>query len=76
MQTSTESARVYDAVTFWEEWYLRQFGERAMTDNGIRVRNAAEDLYTEDVEYWADKGCTRVYEAACCVLNLQAWWHQ
>ena len=65
----------YDTVTFFEEWLLRQFNVAATDDDILRVRNVAEDLITEDAEYWSRASCTRLYEVSCESLGFKPYAH-
>jgi hypothetical protein len=65
----------YETVTFFEVWLLREFSLRATSDDCLRVRNAAEDLITDDPEYWSNNSCTRLYETACQAIGLKPYCH-
>ena len=64
-----------DVVTFFEVWFLRQFRDHATSANGLRIRNAVEDLILDDTDYWANLGNSAMYQAACTTCNLPAWSH-
>ena len=65
----------YETVTFFEEWLLREFNTRATDENCLRVRNAAEDLISEDADYWSAMGCLRIYDAACQSIGIKPYAH-
>ena len=74
-ETGLSGACADDVVTFFEVWFLRQFRDHATSNNGLRIRNAVEDLILDDTDYWANLDCSRMYEAACAACNLPAWSH-
>ena len=65
-----------EIVTFFEIWMLRNISRTGyITDTQNAIRNKAEDIIFDDVEYWSNTNMTRLYEHVCNVLNLKPYCH-
>jgi len=73
MNAYTAHATPEETVTFFEVWMLRQLGDAATNENNLKARNAAEDLIFDDVEYWSNIDCERLYLYACERAKIQPY---
>jgi hypothetical protein len=65
-----------EVVTFFEVWMLRNISRTGyITDTQNAIRNKAEDMIFDDVEYWSNTSMTKLYEQVCGALNLKPYCH-